>query len=258
MITALKERIDEPQPQSPAAVPAFIRSRTNLPDGETSSLSVCTLVIWLTVLTVGVMGIYLPYSHPAAPAKEAPAMQAELLNVELTTEETSPLEITEQPLTAPEPPPLAERFIAPEAPSLISVAEPSAAIAFALPVNAPSRIVAAKDASYATPLAVNTTANASTGQGAAPVFQPLTLGKGDGKQPRPEYPWQARREGQEGIVTVHFTIGEDGRVLSAEAAIPSPWKLLNEAALRVIRERWHFRPGPIRLKEVSFHFRLTK
>jgi TonB family protein len=66
------------------------------------------------------------------------------------------------------------------------------------------------------------------------------------------------REGQEGSVTVQFSVGDEGRVLAAEAVAPSPWPLLNEAALTVVRERWQFRAGQTRLYQVSIRFRLKK
>jgi TonB family protein len=66
------------------------------------------------------------------------------------------------------------------------------------------------------------------------------------------------REGQEGTVTVRFSVGESGRVLTAEALKPSPWPLLDNAAVRVVRERWRFRAGEVRLYEVAIRFELTK
>ena len=139
----------------------------------------------------------------------------------------------------------------PQPPALVAVAEPSTAIAFALPVEGLTRIVEANQASFVRPT------NPTTSLVAPPV-QPLTFGHGEGKQPAPEYPTQAMRAGQEGVVTIRFTVGENGRVPSAEAMSPSAWPLLNQAALRVVRERWRFRSGPVRLYEVSIRFQLQK
>jgi TonB family protein len=88
--------------------------------------------------------------------------------------------------------------------------------------------------------------------------QPLTFGQGEGRQPAPEYPRRAMQEGQEGLVGVRFTVGENGRVLTAEPIAPAPWPLLNEAALRAVRERWRFRPGPPRSYEVAIRFELKR
>ena len=93
---------------------------------------------------------------------------------------------------------------------------------------------------------------------AAASPQRLTYGQGEGRQPAPEYPLAARREGQEGTIIVRLTVGEDGRVLAAEALSASPWPLLNEAALHAVRERWRFRDGPTRVYDVAIRFELSK
>ena len=89
-------------------------------------------------------------------------------------------------------------------------------------------------------------------------MQTLIYGEGEGKQPKPVYPEQANRGGQEGTVVVRFSVGPNGRVLAAEAISPSPWGALNREALRTIREQWRFQPGPVRLYEVAIRFQLTK
>jgi protein TonB len=134
---------------------------------------------------------------------------------------------------------------------LLAVAEPSPAIAFALPVEGPVRVVEPAQAAFVRPATPVTPAS-------APAAQPLTYGQGEGRQPAPSYPLAARRQGQEGTVLVRFTVGENGRVLAAEAAQPSPWPLLNDSALEAVRERWRFRPGPVRIYEVSIQFVLKK
>ena len=205
-----------------------------------------TLVLWVFCLAVGFVGFVFPYIRPKAPVAAPPPIQAEMIKVELAATELPP-EIN--PQTAPVPqPPAVQPLEIPKAPPMIAVAEPSPEIAFALPVEAPARIVDVKSASASRPVAQTTTAP-------APV-QSLTFGRGEGKQPAPEYPLRARREGQEGVVLVRFTVGENGRVLSAEAASPSPWSLLNESAVRAVRERWRFAPGGLRLYEVAIRFQM--
>jgi protein TonB len=86
----------------------------------------------------------------------------------------------------------------------------------------------------------------------------LTFGEGEGKQPAPDYPRQAMRLGQEGTVLVRLAVDAGGRVVDAQTAIPSPWPLLNQAALRAVRERWRFREGPKRSYEVVIRFELAK
>jgi TonB family protein len=92
----------------------------------------------------------------------------------------------------------------------------------------------------------------------APALQVIAYGEGEGRQPAPVYPRQAVREGQEGVVTVRFSVGENGRVLGAESVTPAPWPLLNAAALRAVKERWRFQPGPARLYEVAIRFELKR
>src|SRR5690606_11982859 len=90
----------------------------------------------------------------------------------------------------------------------------------------------------------------------APPVQTLTYGRGEGRQPAPDYPRVAVRQGQEGVVRVRFSVGEDGRVLGAEAVGRCPWPLLNDSALRAVREKWRFPRGAVRLYEVAIRFEL--
>jgi TonB family protein len=85
--------------------------------------------------------------------------------------------------------------------------------------------------------------------------QRLTYGQGEGQQPAPEYPLEADIAGQHGSILVRFTIGEDGRVTSAEATQPCPYPLLNQSAVRTIREEWRFKPGPVRIDEIIIEFK---
>ena len=115
------------------------------------------------------------------------------------------------------------------------------------------RIVEAKQAAYVAPAPENRPVAV-----AAPPVQRLVHGQGEGRQPAPDYPPQAQRAGQEGVVRVRFSVGENGRVIAAEAAEPSPWGLLNTAAVRTVRERWRFQAGVVRLYEVSIRFEIRK
>lgn len=235
--------------QSPT--PAISQTASRVEKTEPKMVAVGTMILWLLCVTVGTLGMVLQYTRPVAPQKEAPPIQAEILNVELTQDPLPPPDV--QPPTSVSQPPTLIPLPAPQqAPPMVAVAAPSPAIAFALPVEGPTRVVEARQASYVKPT-VPTQAVAAT----APV-QPLTFGQGEGKQPAPEYPARASRAGQEGTVLVRFTVGENGRVLAAEAASPSPWSLLNESAVRTVRERWRFSPGIVRLYEVAIRFQLTK
>ena len=140
-----------------------------------------------------------------------------------------------------------------QAPALTAVAEPSPQIAFAVPVQEPAQIVETSQAVYKGGTAASQGTPSGTG---IPAPQQLIFGEGDGRQPAPEYPYRARQEGQQSPVTVRFTVGESGQVLEAEALPSCPFVLLNNAALKVIRERWHFRAGPLRRYDVVIRFEL--
>ena len=228
-----------------------------------------TLVLWLGCLLVGGLGFVMPYARPRPAAPAAPLVQTQLIKVELTSKPApSPANLTPPPDPA-QPPPLFAPATPPQAPQLVAVALPSPAVAFALPVEAPARIVEVKQAAFVrpapqpAPAAPSTAPGTSTvqphtGTAPAPPVQTLIYGEGEGKQPRPTYPVQAIRAGQEGTIVVRFSVGADGRVLAAEPSSPSPWGALNREALRVVREQWRFQPGPVRLYEVAIRFELKK
>ena len=211
---------------------------------EPGLLQVLTLVVWLVWAAIGVIGLLTSHARPR-PQQEPPPippLQAELVNVELTDE--PPIEVADAapaPADESEPPP-------PEAdvPPLPAVALPSPAIAFAVPIEGPARIVAAAQANLAR---VPITPRSA---------QRITFGVGEGKQPAPLYPEQAQREGQEGVVGIRFTVGPDGRVQSAEVSSPSPWPLLNQSALRTVRDQWRIAPGASPLKEVFIRFKINQ
>jgi protein TonB len=221
--------------------------------GEPFVLSVLTLILWASCVTVGWIGLTFPYARPL-PKPPEPVVIAQRIQVELTSDRLPPVEPASTPPDPVAPPPLPANTVVPAAPPLLAVAEPSPAIAFALPVEGPVRVVPAAQAAFNRP-AKNPAAPAPA---SARTPQALTFGQGEGRQPAPEYPYLARRRGQEGTVLVRFTVGTDGRVLSASAAQPSPWPLLDEAALAAVRGRWRFPAGPVRLYEVPIQFVLKK
>jgi protein TonB len=243
-MTTVVERKPEPR-----AKPARKASRPI----EVSFTSVVTSTIWMGCIAIGVIGIIIPYARPQ-PAKPQPTpIQAELLDVSLTAD---PIPLEAAAPATPDvlvPPPSNAPLTPPSAPALIPVAAPNPAIAFELPVVGPTRVVEASQASYSTP--TTTPADNPTAQ---PSTTPLTFGLGEGKQPAPTYPARAASEGQEGTVRIEFTIGTDGRVVAAEITSASPWPLLNQAALKVIRERWRFKPGPVRRHTIPLEFSLRK
>jgi protein TonB len=224
-----------------------------LPDSsEISLLEVSTLVLWSSCALFAVAGALLSYSQPKTPPPAPPPVGAELLKVELTESpvlETAALQTSK----ALELPPRTTPVSVPNpAPDLVPLASPQQ-VNFAVPVADPPVVPVAR----INPIQSASTPVNSASSSPAEAVRKLTYGEGEGRQPAPDYPARARRQGEQGTVAVRFTVAEDGRVLQAEAVQPSPWPLLNEAALRVIRERWRFHPGVARVYEVSIRFQLT-
>jgi protein TonB len=198
-----------------------------------STLSILTSVLWCGCLVVGVAGVLLPYAPVRSPPKVLPPIRAELLNVRIAEERSSlpPARAPANPKAEPPPAPDAVR-ISSDAPRLMAVVAPNSTIAFSVPVaQAPHP---------------------------ASVVQKLTYGQGEGQQPAPEYPRESVVARQQGVVVVRFVVGADGEVLSAEAVEPSPWPLLNQAALRAVSQTWRFAPGQTRSYEVSIQFQLRQ
>ena len=61
--------------------------------------------------------------------------------------------------------------------------------------------------------------------------------------PKPPYPVVARRMGQQGVVMLRVRVRPDGSVAEAELVQSSGSALLDESALRTVRESWRFVPA---------------
>src|SRR5450432_2384151 len=57
-------------------------------DGDVGFLPVGTSVIWLSCLMVGIIGLWLPYPRPIAPAQQPTPVQAQIMHVELSEDST--------------------------------------------------------------------------------------------------------------------------------------------------------------------------
>jgi TonB family protein len=237
----------QPQAKSGEAITATAGGREGLP-----MASLFTFVLWAGLLTVGLVGLLIEPARMIRRPVAPPVVKAELLTVELTSESVLLPESGSPPPPA-EPPPLLRSIVEPPLPALTAVASPDAAVAFALPVEGPVRVVDAAQASFS-----RAVESAPAPAAASVPVQAMFYGQGEGRQEAPEYPRQAKRERQEGAVGVQFSVGQNGRVVEAALSSPSPWSLLNEAALKVIRDRWRFRAGDLRLYEVSIRFELKR
>ncbi len=61
--------------------------------------------------------------------------------------------------------------------------------------------------------------------------------------PRPAYPEEARRAGQQGTVLLRVLVGTDGSPWKVEIARSCGFTILDRAAADAVRERWRFRPA---------------
>jgi TonB family protein len=202
-------------------------------------------VVWIGCMGIGITGILMPSIPPAASPKATLPTEVTLIQGELSRD-TSPLQKA-MPPPAPQQDmaPPAPALIAPVAPPMIALAAPTASLAFALPTSGPVSTAPPAEAIPAHDQAKSVT---------APTVQRISYGQGEGRQPKPEYPPEAQVARQYGKVLVRFTIAEDGHVNSAQAIEPCPYPLLNQSAVRTIREEWRFEPGPARVKEIVIEF----
>jgi len=235
----------EPLLGDPRPVPVReVRSRTLAPP-----VALFTLVVWAVVVVTGLTGLLVEPVRAIMPAAEPPPVQAELLTVELAVEPVV-VPVPAPELALAEPPPASPVAEPPSVP-LAEVAPPDLLVAFALPVEGPVRQVA-------NPAAVVNPAPPVVVPSAAAAVQSLEFGRGKGRQPKPEYPRQAQRERQEGRPGVRFAVDASGRVAQVNLSSPSPWPLLNHAAVDVIRRHWQFQPADAGWYEVFIKFELKR
>lgn len=212
-------------------------------------LNITTFTGWTVALLTGLLGFLLPYSRPQPVAEEPDLPPVEAIEVQLMNENRVHPDNSRPPVDLSEPIPEVPPIVPPPP---VQVAALTDAVAFALPTHVPAEVVDLSRANF------RRVAPDTERQPAPPPVQRLAFGQGEGNQPAPRYPRQAAREGQEGSVAVVFTVNRRGQVVAAQLARGSPWPLLNEAALEVIRERWSFPAGEDRRYEIVIHFQLRK
>src|SRR6266436_2388891 len=135
-----------------------------------------------------------------------------------------------------------------ESPQVVTIvaAVDSPSVAFAVPIQgavaiAPARYASAPPANLAAPPRP-TKFDPNAAQG--------------GIYPDPPYPGIAVRNNYQGSVTVELAVDASGAVVSAKVAKSSGFPVLDEAAIKTVKERWHFPPGPPRLHTWDCKFQL--
>lgn len=245
--------------------------------GEDSSrltIQAVTLMLWLFCGTVSLIGLCWdpkPRPHSTVPPLSRP-QSVQLIQIELSepapaVRQPAQADSTSQPKLQTgihlDPAPAAMQAIPPLSlpglTPLISPTKPLDGIS-SKPEKAPalsSPSVGPAADSPSLPSAIPSNVLSGSTSRSNPVVQTLVFGKGAGRQPPPDYPKPALRLRQQGSVTVRFSVDEEGRVTQALVSKASSWPLLNEAALRCVRERWHFEAGSLRDYEVSIRFELN-
>ncbi len=122
-----------------------------------------------------------------------------------------------------------------ETPQVVTVAAPAdAQVAFAVPVQ--GAVVVAKEARLASPPPPVTHAPP-----AGPTkFDPNASHAGS--FPPPDYPTLAQTHQYQGTATIEIQVDEAGKKTSVKVRKSSGYTILDEAALKIVRDRWRFNP----------------
>ena len=94
------------------------------------------------------------------------------------------------------------------------------------------------------------------GQAEVPGGGP-TYGPGVGGGPEPTYPKHALDQGLEGTVTLTVTVGANGEIASVDVASSSGHALLDQAAIRAVKQGWKFTPGLAKGKPMAGKVKVT-
>lgn len=152
-----------------------------------------------------------------------------------------------------------------ETPDIVPAVTPmTAQVAFAVPVEGPVRLVAAK---YAVPPPAklkpapapssNNGAPGGSGNvvGDAVGFEP-TLGDG-GVYPKPSYPSWAQRAGVEGEMQLEVFVNRDGTPYAISVAKSTGSRSLDDYTLQWLKKHWRFPAGMERHYLVPFSYKLS-
>jgi len=166
---------------------------------------------------------------------------------------TQPTDVMQIALPAEEPPPPTEFKPQEETdpidntPDTPQVAVVTAMLAtpdirFAVPVVGVTNVVTT--AALASPPPPTVTQKPQSAPSGPVRFNPRAVG--EGYFPQPDYPPLAIRSQQQGTVEIRIKVDAAGLVTSAEVQKSSRFSLLDDAALRVVKNRWRFPAGAVR------------
>jgi TonB family protein len=224
--------------------PASMRSLTH-------ALNIGTLATWMSVAAFGSAGVMLGKAAYAPVVTNEPGVElVHTLDVESVEgadnlSETAKDQAVTESIDLPEPPnmlPALPNEALPDVPEMAIADVRKISIAINRPVK--SSVKTEKSSAVAN--------NASAGA-AATMSNAARLAAG--RMPAPRYPSEARSKGQTGTVLIEFTVDPSGRVSTAHIATPCPWSVLNEEALRAVRN-WKFPPGSVMTFKKPIVFKL--
>lgn len=228
----------------------------------THALNIGTLATWMSVAAFGSAGVMLGRAVHLPPVADVAGIELlqNPLEIESVDVADSMNEATDQPASGesielPAPPemlPALQSEALPEVPDM-PIAEVKKVSEAIKPAAKPANKAATKPQRSST-VAGNPSAgsNAST-NGAATMSNAARLAAG--RMPAPRYPSEARNKGQAGTVLIEFTVDPSGRVSSAHIASPCPWSVLNQEALRAVKN-WKFPPGSVMTFKKPIVFKL--
>jgi len=148
---------------------------------------------------------------------------------------TPPEETKAQPDAKPdEPEPQEQPLETPQVAMVVAAADPST-VAFAVPVQGAVAIAPARFATAPPP--------ANTAPPQPTKFDPNANA---GTFPPPSYPGIAVRNRYQGKATLEIMVDASGAVTSVKVVKTSGYPVLDEAAMQVVKSRWHFQPGTAR------------
>jgi protein TonB len=228
----------------------------------THALNIGTLATWMSVAAFGSAGVILGRAVHLSPVADVAGielvqtpLEIESVDVADSMNEASDQSAAAESIELPAPPemlPALQSDALPEVPDMpiADLKKVSESIKpAAKPANKPAAKPQRSSAMAGNPSAGN---NAST-NGAATMSNAARLAAG--RMPAPRYPSEARSKGQAGTVLIEFTVDPSGRVSSAHIASPCPWSVLNEEALRAVRN-WKFPPGSVMTFKKPIVFKL--
>jgi protein TonB len=226
------------------------------------ALNIGTLATWMSVAAFGSAGVMLGRAVHLPPVADVAGielvqtpLEIESVDVADSMNEAADQSASGESIELPAPPemlPALQSEALPEVPDM-PIAEVKKVSEAIKPAAKPANKPAAK-AQRSSTVAGNPSAGSNaSASGAATMSNAARLAAG--RMPAPRYPSEARNKGQAGTVLIEFTIDPSGRVSYAHIASPCPWSVLNQEALRAVKN-WKFPPGSVMTFKKPIVFKL--